>query len=104
VRVLDSHEDDWALLLARCTPGTALREDGLADVEHLRVGAELIVAMVSEPAPVAEAFPTLAQVDRVRRHPERADRRLVGSAPIPLDLGLLVDAVVSCAPCRLTLP
>lgn len=94
VRLLASHEDDWALLLARCMPGTALRDAGLEDVEHLRIGAELIQRMAAAKVPAGGPFPALVRVAA-----ELADiasgriDRFVGSAPIPLDRGLLVHAV-----------
>jgi streptomycin 6-kinase len=94
VRILDSHEDDWALLLARCTPGTSLRDEGLEDLEHVRIGAELMQQMAMGAVPVGGPFPTLVRVTAglADLASERIDR-LVGSAPISLDRGLLVHAV-----------
>jgi streptomycin 6-kinase len=94
VPILDSHGDDWALLLARCTPGTALRDEALAEREHVRIGAELIEQMAAAAIPTGGPFPALAQVAAGLADvaSERIDR-LLGSAPIPLDLGLLSNAV-----------
>jgi streptomycin 6-kinase len=94
VQILDSHEDDWALLLARCTPGTALRDERLEDLEHVRIGADLMERMATATVPVGGPFPTLVQVAAGLADiaSERIDR-LVGSAPIPLDRGFLVHAV-----------
>jgi streptomycin 6-kinase len=94
VRILDSHQDDWALLLARCTPGATLRDAGLEDLEQVRIGAELIERMATATVPLGGPFPTLVQVaaELAGLASERIER-LVGSAPIPLDRGLLVRAV-----------
>ena len=94
VRLLASHHDDWALLLARCTPGTALRDCRPQEREQLRVGAELLERMAAAQVPTGGPFPSL-----VRLAADLADiasariERFVGSAPIPLDRGLLVRAV-----------
>ena len=94
VRILDSHVDDWALLLASCTPGTALRDQGLEEAEHLRIGADLMGLMATVPVPVQGPFPTLDQVatDLADIASERIER-LIGCAPIPMDRGLLVHGV-----------
>ncbi len=94
VRILDSHEDDWALLLARCAPGTSLRDEGFEDLEHLRIGAELMQQMARVAVPVGGPFPTVVRVAAglADLASERIDR-FVGSAPISLDRGLLLHAV-----------
>lgn len=94
VMILDSHDDDWALLLARCTPGTALRDEGLPDLAHVQVGAELMQQMATAAVPMGGPFPPLVRVaaDLAAVASERIDR-LAGSAPIPMDRGLLVHAV-----------
>lgn len=94
VRLLDSHSGDWALLLARCAPGTALRDVELSDREHVRVGAELMNQMATAPLPVGGPFPALVDVAAGLADvaSERIDR-LTGSAPIPLDRGLCAVAV-----------
>ncbi|RYV50784.1 aminoglycoside phosphotransferase family protein [Pengzhenrongella frigida] len=94
VRILDSHEDDWALLLERCMPGTSLRDQGLEHLEHVQIGATLMEQMAMAAVPVGGPFPTLVAVAAglADLASERIDR-LVGSAPISLDKGLLVHAV-----------
>ncbi|HEY8720074.1 aminoglycoside phosphotransferase family protein [Pengzhenrongella sp.] len=94
VRILDSHDDDWALLLARCTPGTALRDEGLDHLEHVRIGAELMEQMSQAAVPADGPFPTVTRVAAGLADiaSERIDR-LAGSAPISLDRGLLAHAV-----------
>jgi len=105
VRILDSFEDDWALLLARCTPGAALRDEGLEDFDHVRIGAELIERMAAATVPAGGPFPTLLQVASGLADvaSERIDR-LAGSAPIRLDRGLLVEAVSLLRTLPLTAP
>ncbi len=94
VPLLDAHEDDWALLLVRCAPGTALRDEGLQEAEHLRIGAELMGLMATATVPVDGPFPTLVRVaaDLADVASERIER-LLGSAPIPMDEGFLVHGV-----------
>jgi len=94
VRILDSHEDDWALLLARCTPGTALRDEGLEDLEHVRIGAQLLEQLARATVPDGGPIPTLVSVAAGLADiaSEQIDR-LAGTAPIPLDRGLCAHAV-----------
>jgi streptomycin 6-kinase len=75
-------------------PGTALRDSGLDDLSHVRIGAELIERMSTATVPVDGPFPSLIQVaaELADIASERMDR-LVDSAPIPLDRGLLLHAV-----------
>ena len=94
VQILDSHEEDWALLLRRCEPGTALRDAGLSEVEHLRIGAELLGLMTTPAVPIDSPFPSLASISAALAD-VTSERivRLAGSAPIPLDRGFLVHGV-----------
>lgn len=94
VQILDSHEDDWALLLERCTPGASLRDQGLDGLDQVRIGAKLMTEMAMAAAPVGGPFPELVDVAAGLADiaSERIDR-LAGSAPISLDEGLLVHAV-----------
>ncbi|GLY29343.1 aminoglycoside phosphotransferase family protein [Kineosporia sp. NBRC 101731] len=94
VRILDAHEDDWALLLTGCRPGTALRDADLDEAAHIRIGAELIERMASVTVAPDAPFPRLVQVaaELADIAGERMDR-LAGSAPIPWDRGLLLHAV-----------
>jgi len=94
VRLLASHDGDWALLLARCTPGTTLRDQGLDAAGQLRIGAELLQRMATATVPADGPFPALVQVaaDLADLASERIER-LAGSAPVPLDRGLFVQAV-----------
>ena len=94
LQILDSYDDDWALLLARCTPGTSLRDQGLEGLEQVRIGANLMEQMATAAVPVGGPFPTLVDVAAglADLASERIDR-LAGSAPISLDKGLLYHAV-----------
>jgi streptomycin 6-kinase len=94
VRILDAHEDDWALLLVHCRPGTALRDEGLDEVSQIRVGAELIERMATATVPSDAPMPRLGELAAglADLASERIDR-LADDAPTPLDRGLLAHAV-----------
>jgi len=94
VQILDSHEDDWALLLVRCTPGTSLRDQGLEGLDQVRIGATLMQQMATAAVPVGGPFPPLVAVAAglADLASERIER-LVGSAPISLDNGLLAHGL-----------
>jgi streptomycin 6-kinase len=82
--------DQWLKAL----PKTALRDERLQEVEHLRIGAELMGLMATATVPIGGPFPTLVRVAAALADvaSERIDR-LVSSAPIPLDQGFLVHGV-----------
>ncbi|QTE30513.1 aminoglycoside phosphotransferase family protein [Pengzhenrongella sicca] len=94
VRILDAHAGDWALLLARCTPGGSLREARPDGLEQVRIGAELMQRMAAREVPAGAPFPALERVAAglADLASERIER-FVGSAPIPLDRGLLEHGV-----------
>ncbi len=94
VEVLGADADDWALLLRRLRPGTTLRDERLRPVEHLTVGAELLLRMASVPVPAGEPFRNLVEEgDRLAVIAAERVERVLPAAPILVDAGLCRHAV-----------
>lgn len=94
VEVLGADVDDWALLLRRLRPGSSLRDERLAPVEHLAVGADLLRRMTAVPVPAGEPFRGLVEVaDRLAMIAAERVERLLPAAPISVDAGLCRHAV-----------
>lgn len=99
VSLLRHDPDRWALLLERCDPGTALRDDPAADDTRLAVGAAVLRRLWDTPAPdpppPSDLVPSLADIggrwaalveERAARTTAPHDRGLV-----TLGAGLLRD-------------
>lgn len=94
VRLLDSCDEDWALLLRRATPGTALRDEPVQVSEQIAIGARLLRQMGAVEPPAPGPFPALVTVaDRLAGIASERLDRLGGQAPVTMDRGLVRHAV-----------
>ncbi len=102
VRLLDDAPDDWALLLERCRPGSALAVDRATDEDRLRAGARVLAALMggaagpsaggAPPGIRAMAAACARGADVLVRTAEDAARH--PDAGVPVDRGL-VDAAAA---------
>jgi streptomycin 6-kinase len=85
--LVDAHDGDWALLLARVRPGTPMRALRTPAVRRLTEAADVLRVLHAAPAP--PGLPALADVARglADLAAERAGR--AARAGVPLDPGLL---------------
>ncbi|HVX43688.1 MAG TPA: aminoglycoside phosphotransferase family protein [Mycobacteriales bacterium] len=86
IRLLRADREHYALLLERCEPGTILTDHAAPPEERLRIGAEVLAALWSHPAPAESGFEQIADV--CAEWADLAEHRMAELAP-PFDPGLV---------------